>query len=100
LHRKIDLYGEIPAFSTVLITGIAMTDTAQLHGWYLIGVLSGTIAVAINIWCVRQVFGRSVAARADNRERVSTFTRRIIGSGLVGAPFAALALTVGVMGLA
>lgn len=95
LHKKIDCFCEIPAFSTVLVTGLALIEPQRLHGWYLVLVLSGTIAIAINVWCVLDVLRRSVAARAGNRPRVATLSRRIIASGVIGAPFAITAAAVG-----
>lgn len=95
LQKKFDCYCEIPAFSTVLVTGLAMIEPQRLHGSYLVLVVSGTLAVAINVWCVLDVLRRSVAAKAGNGPRVAALSRRIVTSGLIGAPFAVTAAAVG-----
>lgn len=40
--RIIDLYCEVPAFMVVFVSGVAMIDIEQLHGWYLVKIIAGT----------------------------------------------------------
>lgn len=95
VHQKIDAFCEIPAFMTVLITGLIMLDPSRLEGWYLVKVLCGSFAVAVNMWCVTYVIRRGIAAKRGNLEETRRFTRLIMVTVPVGAPFAVVALIIG-----
>ena len=58
LHYTTDIWVEIPAFMTVLITGLLMLREDHLSGPFLYKVIFGLLAVAFNIVCVYAVFKR------------------------------------------
>lgn len=72
LHKKVDLFIEVPAFVGVLVTGALMLHGAPpsnlLHAKAGLGIL----AIAANAYCVWLVFRRGAAAQAGDWE---TFAR-------------------------
>ena len=58
LHYATDIWIEIPAFMTVLITGLLMLNGGHLSGLFLYKVIFGLLAVTFNIVCVYAVFKR------------------------------------------
>lgn len=95
VHLKVDAFCEIPAFMTVLITGLIMLDPARLEGWYLVKVVCGSLAIAINAWCVTYVIRRGIAARRGNLEETMRLTRSIIMTGVIAVPLASVAMVIG-----
>lgn len=95
VHRKVDMYCEVPAFMAVLVSGLIMLDPVRLEGWYLIKVLCGSLAIAVNAWCVTYVIRRSIAAGRGNLNETRRFTRLIMITVPIGAPFALVALVIG-----
>lgn len=100
VHQKVDAFCEIPAFTTVLVTGLIMLDPARMTGWYLAKVICGCTAIAVNVWCVGYVIRRARAAKAGNLAEVHRLTRLIMITVPVGAPFALVALAIGLTWLA
>jgi putative copper export protein len=66
LHKKVDIFVEIPAFMLVLITGIMMISAAPESPLFLTKIGFGMLAILANIYCVWIVFKRSKhASEAD-----------------------------------
>jgi hypothetical protein len=67
LHAKVDLAVEVPAFLATLLTGLVLLGGVEIDGPMLLAkVAAGTLAVAINAWCVWLVLQRHrYAARGD-----------------------------------
>lgn len=95
VHQKVDAFCEVPAFMTVLITGIMMIKPDLLHGWYLVKVICGTLAIAVNVWCVTFVIRRGFAAKHGDLNETRRLTRWIMITVPIGTPFAAIALVIG-----
>jgi hypothetical protein len=55
LHRRVDLYVELPAFILVPVTGVALLSRTGSSGWLYAKVAFGLLAVAANAWCVWRV---------------------------------------------
>ena len=66
LHKRVDLFVEIPAFATVLITGTLMYASGTTGGLIHTKIAFGLLAIAANIYCVWLVFNRAVAAQEGN----------------------------------
>jgi len=64
LHKRVDLFVEIPSFLIVLVTGALMLSTANQSLLLHAKIAFGLIAIAANIYCVRLVFRRAQAAQA------------------------------------
>ena len=90
-HDTIDRFVEIPILIAVLVTGLLLLRWEQLHGWYLVLILSGSTAVLINFLCVIPVVRRKRAADAGDMVRVDSDSRWIFRAFWTGAPAAALA---------
>ncbi len=58
LHYTTDVWIEIPAFTTVLITGLLMLSENHLSGLFLYKVIFGLLAVAFNVIAVYAIFKR------------------------------------------
>ncbi|CAN5197474.1 lipoprotein [soil metagenome] len=66
LHKKVDIFVEIPAFMMVLITGGIMLITAPPSALLYTKIGFGLVAIVANIYCVWLVFKRSDhASRGD-----------------------------------
>jgi uncharacterized membrane protein len=95
VHQKVDAFCEVPAFMTVLITGFMMLQPSMLHGWFLVKVICGTFVIAVNMWCVTFVVRRGFAAKRGDLDETRRLTRWIMITVPIGAPFAVIALVIG-----
>jgi uncharacterized membrane protein len=59
LHKRVDLFIEIPAFVGVLLTGGAMLVHAPASAWLHAKVGFGLLAIAANAYCVVLVWRRA-----------------------------------------
>jgi len=66
LHKRVDLFVEIPAFVGVLVTGLMMFSSAAMTTLMIVKIVLGSIAIVANIYCVRLVFLRVVFSKAGN----------------------------------
>ena len=58
LHYITDIWVEIPAFTTVLVTGLLMVDGSHLTGTFLYKIIFAVLAIIFNVICVYAVFKR------------------------------------------
>lgn len=96
LHRRIDLFFEMPAFSVVLVTGLLLIEPARFDGIYALKVIAGGIAVAGNVLCLVPVLRRRVAADQDDLVEVIRQSKLIDGISLLAIPAGLLALACGI----
>lgn len=83
MHYLTDLWIEIPAITTVLITGLLMLNESHLAGVFLYKIIFAVLAIIFNIICVYAVFKRRKFTLALDIEGMrSTDTAMKIG-GLV-----------------
>ncbi|MDO8988763.1 MAG: hypothetical protein Q7U91_03935 [Sideroxyarcus sp.] len=68
LHKRVDLFVEIPAFLGVLVTGAFMLAGAGANPLLAAKIVFGLLAIAVNVYCVWLVFRRATAAQADRWE--------------------------------
>lgn len=93
LHYITDVWVEIPAFSLVLITGLAMLEDKDLSGLFIWKVIFGLLAIGFNLICVYAVFKRRRYALAGDIEGMkSTNFAMKIGGGVIPAFLAAFSL--------
>lgn len=69
LHKRVDIWVEIPAFVAVVVTGGLLLAHATPSFWLTIKVGLGLLAVLANGLCVGVVFARAKAAHAGHWER-------------------------------
>lgn len=82
LHFLTDIWVEIPAFTTVLITGGLMLTKTHFSGLFLLKLLCGLFAIAANIVCVYGVFIRNKHARVGNITGVKAAERVLLRGGI------------------
>lgn len=58
LHYITDIWVEIPAFTTVLVTGLLMVNENHLSGVFLYKIIFALLAILFNVVCVYAVFQR------------------------------------------
>lgn len=69
LHKRVDVWIEIPAFAAVVVTGGMLFAQATPDTWLYAKVALGLLAVVTNAVCVGLVFARAKAAHLGNWER-------------------------------
>lgn len=100
LHRSIDLFVEIPAFSGVLASGLWLSSSAAWTGTLIAKVMFGSFAILVNVACLWPVFRRARAAEADDLLLMQRHSLRVYLAFAVGFPagLAALVLATERMG--
>lgn len=66
LHKRVDLYIEIPAFALVVITGGMLLSSVPATALLHIKLGFALVAVVTNIYCVHLVFKRDRLARSGD----------------------------------
>ncbi len=62
LHYITDIWVEIPAFTTVLASGMLMVNESHLSGVFLYKIIFALLAIMFNLICVYAVFKRRKCA--------------------------------------
>lgn len=96
LHRRIDLFFEMPAFSLVLVSGLLLIEPARFDGIYALKVLAGSAAVVGNVLCLVPVLKRQAAAEKDELAEVIRQSWLIDIISVVAIPAGLIALACGV----
>jgi hypothetical protein len=87
LHKRVDLFVEIPAFLSVVLTGLLMLPDAPRDPLLTVKIAFGLLAVLANIYCAKLVFKRArFAAMGDwpAFERLDQLQHKIGAIVLVG----------------
>lgn len=95
LHRQIDLFFEMPAFTVVLITGLLLIEPARFDGIYALKVVAGGIGVLGNALCLVPVLRRRVSAETDDLADVIRQSKQIDRISLLAIPAGLVALACG-----
>jgi uncharacterized membrane protein len=102
LHRRVDLWVELPALLTVLLTGTLMALRMPAAGWLLQAKIAlGLLAVATNVYCIRLVLRRDRQAATGDwpaftaTDRLQHRAGAVVLLGLVGALALGLARLAG-----
>ena len=96
LHYKIDLFIEIPLALIVLLTGLFLLDPSRLHGIYLVKVVSGALAVILNLLCFIPVMQRKKAIEIEDSNKAKRNGALLQKIALLGLPAALVALSAGI----
>jgi putative copper export protein len=96
LHRTIDLWVEIPAFSGVLVTGLLLLPRAPWSDLLAVKIALGCFAIAVNVACVVPVMRRRAAAERSDGEAMQRQSRWIYLAFVVGLPAGIAAFAIGV----
>jgi uncharacterized membrane protein len=94
LHRRVDVFVEVPAFVLVLVSGAVMLSTHAADLWLHAKIGFGVLAIAANVYCVWLVFARARAAqdgRWDDFDRIDARQHRY-GAVVLVAMLAAIVL--------
>lgn len=95
LHYVTDIWVEIPAFTTVLITGLLMLNNSHFDGVFLYKLIFATLAIVFNLICVYAVFQRrKYALESDIAGMKSTETVMKLGGLIIPSFILALALAI------
>ena len=94
LHKRVDLFVELPAIAGVSITGLSMLDAARWSAAVIAMMVLGTLAIVANLYCVYLVFRRAAAAEAGESASFQRYDRlqHRIGGVVLVAILGALAL--------
>ena len=97
LHFYIDRWVEIPAFTTVLVTGVMMFDAARFTSeWlYSVKIICGLLAVSANVFSIYPVIKRKQAADIGDKSAIRHYGKLLDATVPVGVPAALLALAIG-----
>ncbi len=95
LHKRVDLFVEVPAFLVVLLTGGFMLRGASADPELAAKVGVGAVAIATNVYCVWLVFRRSAHASAGNWEAFAKVDRLQHKFGAIVLVALLLALGIG-----
>lgn len=96
LHRRIDLFFEMPAFSLVLVTGLLLIEPARFDGIYALKVVAGGLAVVGNVLCLVPVLRRWAAAEKNDLADVIQQSKWIDIISVTAIPAGLVALACGV----
>lgn len=96
-HFYIDRWVEIPAFTTVLVTGVLMFDAGRFaNDWlYASKIVAGLLAVSANIFSIYPVIQRKHATDAGDKSAIRQYGKMLDATLPVGVPAALLALAIG-----
>ena len=100
LHKRVDVWIEIPAFIGVLISGAVLLGEAVWSPVLLLKIMCGLIAMAANVYCVGLVFRRAQAVDAGDGATFKALDHRQHQWGAVVLVGLLLALGLGVSLLA
>lgn len=94
MHFATDMWVEIPAFMTVLVTGAFLLAGHSLEGVFLFKVVFGVLAVVFNLVCVYAVVRRRRLALAGDIEgmRATEGAMKLGGAGFIPCFLMAIAL--------
>lgn len=87
MHYTTDFWIEIPAFTTVLITGLLMLNESHLEGVFLYKIIFAVLAIFFNIICVYAVFKRRKFALNSDLEGMKTTDTAMTIGGLIVPTF-------------
>jgi hypothetical protein len=69
----------------------------RLHGAYALMVAAGSVAIAVNLWCVLPVVRRKAAADRDDAAGLDAQSRQVYLAFAVGVPCGLAALVAGLV---
>lgn len=96
LHKRVDLYVELPALVGVLITGVLMVRVAPPSVLLHTKIAFGLLAIVANLYCVWVVLRRERAAQASDWQEFETLdqVQHQVGAVVLLGIVAALGLGV------
>lgn len=95
MHYITDICVEIPAFATVLVTGLIMLNESHLEGVFLYKIIFALLAIIFNIICVYAVFRRrKFALVSDIKGMESTDVAMKIGGLIIPTFLAAFVIAI------
>lgn len=95
LHKRIDLFLEMPAFTLVLVTGVLLLEYHSLSTLLMLKVVAGGAAIGGNLVCIVPVLARSNAADKQDLTGVVRYSRIIDWISVVAVPAGLIAFACG-----
>lgn len=96
LHFAIDLVVELPLLVAVVASGVWLASGRPLDARLLVKIGAGLVAVTANGVCVAAVIRRArLLAGGALPAAVDRWSKVVLGTAVVGLPFAVLALLLG-----
>lgn len=95
LHWKVDLFIEIPAFIIVAISGIFLIQSNFIQPIIIAKIIAGLIAILINIFCVKLVYDRKIAASHEDWQKFEKLDKIQHKAGALVLFFQLLAIGLG-----
>jgi hypothetical protein len=93
LHYTTDIWVEIPAFMTVLVTGLLMLDASHLSGLFLLKLVFAFLAILFSFVCVYAVLKRRTSLRSGDTEGLRSADRAMkLGGAIIPTFLAAFSL--------
>jgi hypothetical protein len=93
LHYKTDIWVEVPAFLTVLVTGLLMLGDSDLSGLFLLKLTFALLAIFFNCICVYAVFKRRASLRRGDALGLEAADRAMkLGGAIIPTFLVAFAL--------
>lgn len=89
MYYLTDIWVEIPAFTTVLVTGLLMLNQSHLTGFFLYKVIFALLAIVFNTVCVYAVVKRRQFALVSDLEGMRSTDRAMKVGGLIIPTFIA-----------
>ena len=99
LHRRIDLFVEIPAFTGVLASGLWLSWNVTWSTLLVVKVALACFAISVNVACVAPVLRRDKAAEARDVALMRREARWVHLAFAAGVPAGLGAAVLGVMRL-
>lgn len=95
LHKRVDLFNEVPAFLAVFASGALLYEGARMTPFLFAKLGFGLLAIVINIYCVWLVVRRATAAHQGRWEQFAQLDHRQHQFGAVVLVALLLALALG-----
>lgn len=95
LHYKTDIWIEIPAFLTVLISGLLMLEDHHLRGVFSVKIAFALLAILFNCVCVYAVFKRRASLQSGSEDGLRAADRAMkVGGAIIPTFLVAFALGI------
>ena len=95
-HYFIDIYLELPVILLVICTGAVNLFLVKITALILLKAAAACVAIGANLFCITEVIKRRSELMAGAGEQaIASRHRKVILSAVVGGPFAAAAIALG-----
>lgn len=97
LHWKVDIFIEVPAFLIVALSGAMLLQSTNFAPLILAKISAGMVAILINIFCVKLVYDRKIAANKEDWQKFEALDKIQHKAGALVLLFQLIAISCGLM---